>query len=161
MAEAIYAGSDFDLLPILGDALEEAGYTDQALLDHCRSTEPHGKGCWAMDRALSKRELPAIRVKRSRDGFVGEIEADPCDAHLEEMEDDCWWLGISAGAVELSVFFNGIQDGVEPSPIEIQAVDCRLHLKRQDRTTWRLAVEEYGEKQVVWFRGVLDGVEEN
>ena len=34
---------------VLGDALEDAGCDDQCLLDHCRSGEPHVRGCWALD----------------------------------------------------------------------------------------------------------------
>jgi hypothetical protein len=41
-------------LPILADALEEAGCTNGALLDHCRSSGPHVRGCWAVDLLLGK-----------------------------------------------------------------------------------------------------------
>jgi hypothetical protein len=44
LAEAIYQEHAFDRLPILADALEEAGCTDQAVLGHCRGG-PHARGC--------------------------------------------------------------------------------------------------------------------
>lgn len=40
-------------LTVLGDALEEAGCTDRALLDHCRSSTLHARGCWVLDLILS------------------------------------------------------------------------------------------------------------
>jgi hypothetical protein len=48
MARAIYDGHRFTDLPILADALEEAGCTDAAILAHCRTGE-HVRGCWALD----------------------------------------------------------------------------------------------------------------
>lgn len=41
-------------LPILADALEEAGCDDRELLDHLRSSGPHLLGCWALDLILNK-----------------------------------------------------------------------------------------------------------
>ena len=37
-------------LGILGDALDDAGCTDDELLSHCRNPGPHGRRCWALDR---------------------------------------------------------------------------------------------------------------
>src|SRR5262249_48731329 len=41
-------------LAILADALEEAGCTEQAILDHLRSPGPHVRGCWPVDHILGK-----------------------------------------------------------------------------------------------------------
>jgi hypothetical protein len=54
LAEGIYADRAFDRLPILGDALEDAGCDDADILDHCRSTGPHVRGCWVLDLLLGK-----------------------------------------------------------------------------------------------------------
>src|SRR5260370_13288911 len=54
MAEAIYDDRAFDRLPILADALEEAGCTDRDILDHCRSGGDHVRGCWVIDLLLGK-----------------------------------------------------------------------------------------------------------
>jgi hypothetical protein len=54
LAESIYRQRDFEALPILADALEEAGCTDQALLNHCRSARGHVLGCWALDHVSAK-----------------------------------------------------------------------------------------------------------
>ena len=51
IAEAIYEERRFGDLPILADALLDAGADDDALLDHCRSPGPHVRGCWALDLA--------------------------------------------------------------------------------------------------------------
>lgn len=48
LARAIDTGRRFDLLPILADALEDAGCTDRPLLDHCRCAGPHDPGCWTL-----------------------------------------------------------------------------------------------------------------
>jgi hypothetical protein len=54
LARGIYDDRAFDRLPILADALEEAGCTDQAILDHLRGPGPHTRGCWAVDLLLSR-----------------------------------------------------------------------------------------------------------
>lgn len=54
LAQRIYDDSAFDLLPILHDALLDAGCDDEALLAHCRSDGPHVRGCWAVDLILGK-----------------------------------------------------------------------------------------------------------
>jgi hypothetical protein len=54
LATAIYAGRTFDELPVLADALEDAGCTDAELLGHLRSPGPHVRGCWAVDLVLGK-----------------------------------------------------------------------------------------------------------
>src|SRR5205807_1471191 len=41
-------------LLILADALEEAGCSDQALLDHLRGPGLHVRGCWAVDLVLAR-----------------------------------------------------------------------------------------------------------
>jgi hypothetical protein len=54
LAESIYEDRAFDRLPILADALEEAGCTDTDILDHCREPGPHVRGCWVVDLLLGK-----------------------------------------------------------------------------------------------------------
>src|SRR5262249_12458546 len=54
LATAIYDEAAFERLPILADALEEAGCTSDYLLQHCRRPGGHVKGCWALDLALGR-----------------------------------------------------------------------------------------------------------
>jgi hypothetical protein len=54
LAKGIKAEGTFDDLPILADALEEAGYTNAELLDHCRRPEhPGTRNCWVIDAVLA------------------------------------------------------------------------------------------------------------
>ena len=54
LAPTVYDGRAFDRLPILADALEDAGCGDTALLTHCRSGGEHVRGCWVVDLLLGK-----------------------------------------------------------------------------------------------------------
>jgi hypothetical protein len=54
LAGSIYAARRFGDLPVLADALEEAGLTDAELLGHLRGPGTHVLGCWALDAVLSK-----------------------------------------------------------------------------------------------------------
>jgi hypothetical protein len=54
LATAIYDERQFERMPVLADALEESGCTDQVLLEHLRSGEVHCRGCFALDAVLGK-----------------------------------------------------------------------------------------------------------
>jgi hypothetical protein len=54
LAQAIYQDRVFQNLPILADALEEAGCTDADILNHCRQPGEHVRGCWVLDALLGK-----------------------------------------------------------------------------------------------------------
>lgn len=54
MARDIYERAAFERLPLLADALEEAGCTDAALINHLRDDGLHFRGCWALDLLLGK-----------------------------------------------------------------------------------------------------------
>jgi hypothetical protein len=55
LARTIYEERAFDRLPILADALMDAGCADEANLSHCRSEGPHVRGCWVVDLILGKK----------------------------------------------------------------------------------------------------------
>jgi hypothetical protein len=52
MAQTIYDENQFEDLPILADALEDAGCTDLDVLNHLRGPGPHVRGCFAVDLCL-------------------------------------------------------------------------------------------------------------
>ena len=54
LAQAIYDDRAYDRLPILADALEDAGCTNAAVLNHCRLAGEHVRGCWVVDLLLGK-----------------------------------------------------------------------------------------------------------
>lgn len=54
LAQGIYEERAFDRLPILADALEEAGCDNTEILSHCRGPGPHARGCWVVDLLLGK-----------------------------------------------------------------------------------------------------------
>jgi hypothetical protein len=54
LTQAIYDERAFDRLPILADALEEAGCTEANILTHCRGPRPHARGCWVIDLLLGR-----------------------------------------------------------------------------------------------------------
>jgi hypothetical protein len=55
LARGIYDERAFDRLPILGDALQDAGCDNDDLLNHLRHPNAtHVRGCWALDLVLGK-----------------------------------------------------------------------------------------------------------
>jgi hypothetical protein len=54
LASTIYETRAFDQMPVLGDALEEAGCTVAEVLEHCRSGGEHVRGCWVVDKVLGR-----------------------------------------------------------------------------------------------------------
>ncbi|MBL8796889.1 MAG: hypothetical protein JNM56_23510 [Planctomycetia bacterium] len=54
LAQAIYDERAFDRLPILADALEDAGCDHADMLNHCRQPGDHVRGCWVVDLLLQR-----------------------------------------------------------------------------------------------------------
>jgi hypothetical protein len=54
LARQMYDSRDFGAMPILADALQDAGCDNADLLDHCRGPGPHVRGCWVVDLVLGK-----------------------------------------------------------------------------------------------------------
>jgi hypothetical protein len=54
IAEQMYTSRDFAAMPILADALQEAGCDSDGVLSHCRGAGPHVRGCWVIDLILRK-----------------------------------------------------------------------------------------------------------
>jgi hypothetical protein len=52
LARAAYDERAFERLPVVADALEDAGCTDTDLLGHLRAATLHARGCWALDLLL-------------------------------------------------------------------------------------------------------------
>jgi hypothetical protein len=54
IAQGVHEEQRFGDLPVLADALEEAGCDEQTILSHCRSEGPHVRGCWVLDLLLDR-----------------------------------------------------------------------------------------------------------
>lgn len=54
IAAKMYEDRDFVAMPILADALEEAGCDNVETLTHCREPGVHVRGCWVVDLVLGK-----------------------------------------------------------------------------------------------------------
>jgi hypothetical protein len=55
LARGIYDERAFDRMPILADALQDAGCDSDDLLTHCRDPhQDHVRGCWVVDLVLGK-----------------------------------------------------------------------------------------------------------
>jgi len=55
LALQMYESRDFSAMPILADALQDAGCDNDEVLNHCRATNAlHVRGCWVVDLVLGK-----------------------------------------------------------------------------------------------------------
>jgi hypothetical protein len=54
MARLMYGQRKFAELPIVADALEDAGCDNAEVLEHCRSGAEHVRGCWVVDLLLGR-----------------------------------------------------------------------------------------------------------
>jgi hypothetical protein len=52
LALQMYDTRDFTPMPILADALQDAGCEHVDILAHCRGGGPHSRGCWVVDLVL-------------------------------------------------------------------------------------------------------------
>ena len=59
VARQMYDSREFSLMPILADALQDAGCECPEVLDHCRDPKGiHARGCWVADHVLGLAERP-------------------------------------------------------------------------------------------------------
>lgn len=54
IAQSMYDSRDFGPMPLLADALQDAGCEVPEIIDHCRGPGPHVRGCWVVDSVLGK-----------------------------------------------------------------------------------------------------------
>ena len=55
LASQMYSSRDFSAMPILADALQDAGCDNEDILNHCRDPKQvHVRGCWVVDLVLGK-----------------------------------------------------------------------------------------------------------
>jgi hypothetical protein len=55
LARQMYESREFSAMPILADALQDAGCDNDDILSHCRdATQLHVRGCWVIDLVLEK-----------------------------------------------------------------------------------------------------------
>ncbi len=54
LARGMYESRDFGAMPILADALQDAGCDNEDILNHCRQPGEHVRGCWVADLVLGK-----------------------------------------------------------------------------------------------------------
>jgi hypothetical protein len=52
LARGMYESRDFSPMPILADALQDAGCEEPEVLEHCRADKPHVRGCWVCEAVL-------------------------------------------------------------------------------------------------------------
>jgi hypothetical protein len=53
LARQMYEAREFSAMPILADALQDAGCDNDDVLAHCRDTKQvHVRGCWVVDGVL-------------------------------------------------------------------------------------------------------------
>lgn len=54
LAGHIYREKAFEEMPILGDALQDAGCGEPEMIEHCLRQTEHVRGCWVLDLVLGK-----------------------------------------------------------------------------------------------------------
>ncbi|MBN9121295.1 MAG: hypothetical protein J0I06_19445 [Planctomycetes bacterium] len=54
LARQMYESREFGAMPILADALQDAGCDRDDVLNHCRGVGPHVRGCWVVDGVLGR-----------------------------------------------------------------------------------------------------------
>jgi hypothetical protein len=54
LAKQMYDSREFSAMPVLADALQDAGCDNDDILSHCRGAGPHVRGCWVVDLVLGK-----------------------------------------------------------------------------------------------------------
>jgi hypothetical protein len=54
LSRQMYESQDFSAMPILADAMQDAGCDNADILSHCRGPGVHVRGCWVVDKLLTR-----------------------------------------------------------------------------------------------------------
>jgi hypothetical protein len=54
LAREMYESREFSAMPVLADALQDAGCDSDDVLAHCRGAGPHVRGCWVCDLVMGR-----------------------------------------------------------------------------------------------------------
>ena len=65
LARTMYDAREFSAMPILADALQDAGCDSADFLDHCRELGPHVRGCWVVDLVLGGSKSAVARFRET------------------------------------------------------------------------------------------------
>lgn len=127
LARGITADWAFDRLPILADALEEAGCDDVVLLRHCRECGHHTAHCWVLGDLFDRPPVPEPRrltdeqVRREVEYVTGRHVEGPTDTRLGGFRSPLagvwkWFLLAAAVSVFMRFVLLGAARPVVPQP---------------------------------------------
>jgi hypothetical protein len=71
LARQMHDSRDFSAMPILADALQDVGCENEELLNHCRISGLHVRGCWGVDLLLGNTVKVGSWNHRLRDAITG------------------------------------------------------------------------------------------
>jgi hypothetical protein len=128
LAAAISAERAFERLPVLADALEEAGCADADILGHLRGPRPHGLGCWVVDGLLGLAPDQPVKPKLTREEMVAFVEgitaADGSEAEIDELIETFEANCLHPGKTVLIFWPHGFpHDPSKPEPTAAEIVD--------------------------------------
>jgi hypothetical protein len=108
IAQKIREEGAFDHLPILADALEEAGCTLTGILSHCRASTRHKQTCWVVELLLGpKRKRKQNSQQRLEDFYTGDNEfhqfAVTCESEWAKCTDQDRLLSAVDGDLDLAI----------------------------------------------------------
>jgi hypothetical protein len=63
LVRTVSESRDFGAMPILADALQDAGCDSDEILSHCRGPGPHVRGCWVVDLVLGRCRDPVTSCR--------------------------------------------------------------------------------------------------
>jgi len=137
LARDLYDGDRWDEVPVLGDALEDAGCTDRTVLEHCHGKGPHVRGCWVVDRLLGR--VPAARPVHAETlvRHYPERYCTPLEPVIARGGSASWKLHLlleSGTLAEAVGFVSEVEPGDLPSPAVLPEVVAALRSRLNDLT---------------------------
>lgn len=108
LAVGIHTDQAFDRLPILAEALEEAGCDDEVILAHCRQCCQHHPECWVVRRARRGELVTQSQpITHPLEGYVPvpEVEVRPVPVFMKAI---LWTLGIGIACFVLFACCGGV-----------------------------------------------------
>lgn len=68
---------------------------------------------------------PIKEIRRNADGSLDEIVIQQCTVHLEQMDDNAWWLGLTQGRDTLHLWIVADDNGNLSIGVQEDEIGCR------------------------------------
>jgi hypothetical protein len=147
----------FDQMPVLADALQDAGCDNTDILNHCRQPGEHVRGCWVVDLLTGRKQSQSKKSQfhdcmgrmATRSDINAQVREDDSDVRCSRVSSlERWFRGLAMNeaewlaATDPTQMMGALWNGVSDRKLRLLAVAwCRVMIAGANEPSATRAVE--------------------